>query len=174
MLSTAMDPKGVSFLLQTIKLSSGLSQLPDKHTHLHRSARSTYTHAHTRTQDSVTTEVRFKYHSTSQGRLVTFTTAAQPVPLLLSLYSSFPHPPSLFAFSTITPLIHAHLIRRSHPSLSLERSAPPSVPPNPPLPLHISFLYLEPPLTARASFHLSIRHICHSHFRPTTPRVEKR
>lgn len=102
--------------------------------------------------DIVPAKVRFKYHSTSQGRLVTFTTTAPAVPLLLTLHNHHhPPPPSLFT-SSIISLILKHLITLVHPSLSPERSALSSV-----QTIH-SFLFRSC-LSVRASFHLSISHI---------------
>lgn len=106
--------------------------------------------------DIVPAKVRFKYHSTSQGRLVTFTTTAPAVLILLTLHNHPPStprqpPPSLFT-SSIISLILKHLITLVHPSLSPERSALSSV-----QTIH-SFLFRSC-LSVRASFHLSISHI---------------
>lgn len=122
----------------------------NKHTH----TQPTYTQAEDwQWRDIVPAKVRFKYHSTSQGRLVTFTTTAPAVPLLLTLHNPPPtHTLSLFTSFSIISLILKHLITLSHPSLSPESSALSSV-----QTIH-SFLF-RTCLPVRASLHLSISHI---------------
>lgn len=68
--------------------------------------------------DIVPAKVRFKYHSTSQGRLVTFTTTAPAVPLLLTLHNP---PPPLYFFFFFHHFSHPQTPYHTLPSFPLPR-----------------------------------------------------
>lgn len=150
MLSRAMDPKGVTSLLQTIKPSPGLSPLPEKkQALLHR-------HAHTNRRVNIhcnhRSEVQIPLNLTGEAGDLYHSNTACPFPsVTLQLF------PSLISSSCCAPYQASSSLFLPWEVCSTKYTPSPS---------HLPFIPWTS-LTARATFLPYIRHICHNHFRTT-------